>query len=126
MPTKIQVALIALGLGFLAGYMLQPEPELKIVEKVVQQKEIEEKIVIVERKDGTKVTTIDRSSKERTQTDKLTHKTPAKKDWKVGIGRHISKDIYTVSASRRVLGDIYVGIQADQHGSVIAQVEILF
>jgi len=116
---------ILAGVWFL-GYSMRPEPEVKIVEKIVKQKEIVEKIRIIESPDGTKTTIIDRRSKEKSKSELKKHIIPSKKDWIVGVGKHISKDVYSISVSRRVLGDIYVGGEYNTGQGVLVHLAVTF
>lgn len=126
MPNRFQVGLIAIAVGFLAGYMLRPEPEVKIKEVVKVEKQVDEKIVVVESPDGTKTTTIDRTSKTKAAKSLDVSKKNPQKDWLLGAHTNLTGTVFGGSVHRRVLGDIYVGGSVDTMGDVLVGVTLLF
>lgn len=124
---------VALVVGYGVGRYLQPAEIRVKKEQVIKEVEVVRKdIVIVEhevkRPDGT--TTIERRTEDRsvertdtnTQNKEETRIVNTKPQWKIqgGIGMNYSsaqldslKPIYSVGVERRILGPIFVGIQAN-------------
>lgn len=124
---KIKIGLICLAVGALAGYMLRPEPEIKIKEVVKVEKQVDEKVVVVERPDGTKTTTINRKSHTKDSRVASKEKKNPQKDWLLGAQKGlVGTDSWGASAHRRILGDIYLGGLVDDRGNVMLSIQLLF
>jgi len=90
--------LLALLLGIAIGYS---QKKTKTVTKV--QKRVSIDTVILERPDGTKITTI----KERSNTKSYTKTESIKPQWSIG-GLYNGRD-YGIIVQRRILGDLFLG-----------------
>ena len=101
-----------------------------IEEKVVYRDRIKTEIkeIIKEAPDGTKITErfITKDEDKKKQAQRKESK-PVKKDWLLGVGISvIGEEAYDVRLERRILGDIYVGVNGDTRGNFGVGVTILF
>lgn len=123
---KYKWAGIALVIGLAVGHGLKPEPEIQIKEVVKYKKQIEEKITIKEAPDGTKVTVIDRKTKEDSLRKFDVQQKNPQRDWLLGATRGLEADSWGISVSRRIISEVYVGAQVNQKGEATAHVLIRF
>ena len=112
--------------AFLLGYGMRPKPEIKIVEKIVRVKDYKEKIRVVEKPDGTKVTEIDRTSKEEAKEDKSFSQVPAQRDWLVGVAKNVAKDEYSATIGRRIFSGLYLTGQINSQIDIAVGLQIQF
>ena len=126
---KIIAGLALLAAGFLGGRYLTPPKEITKVE--VQEKEVIKKDIVtvtkeVTRPDGSKevvTTTTDTSvEKKDKQLESIISK-PVEKQWFItaGASKDLSafeKTIYQASVNRRILGPLYLGIQANTNQEI--------
>lgn len=115
--------LIAGVLGAIIGggvaYYSLPE-KVKIVEKKVVQTDVVTKVVKVIEKDGTVKETTEITDKSREVSDKFSETIKERKDWIATGGTSYRWDgsrEYFGGLSRRVIGDVYVGVFASNSGA---------
>ena len=123
------VSAIMLAVGFLGGRYVAPPKEITKVE--VQEREVIKKDVVtvvkeVTRPDGSKettTTTTDKSTEKKDKEAESIVSKPVEKQWFVtaGASKDLSdfeKTIYQAGVNRRILGPIYVGIQANTNQEI--------
>lgn len=113
------IIVLAFAFGALGGrYLSPPKIEEKIVEKVVEKekKDIHTVTRIIERKDGTKETTIEQTDKSTSSTskDKSSESKMGLPDWKatvsVGYDLKNNQQYYMGTIDRRILGGISLSV----------------
>lgn len=123
MKNNIIIGLICLLAGGLAGKLLFPTIQEKIVEKQVEviQKDIVTETKEITKPDGTKeiITIITDKSQEKKESSKVV--LISKPDWHLSVAA-ISpnvKDIhYQIQIERRVLGNIHIGLLANTNKEI--------
>lgn len=128
--TAFALILIAIGTGI--GYTMTPTKTVtvtKVVEKIVVQRDV---TTVTERKpDGTETTTITDHTREHTDTIESgrTETTKSNKNWAVS-GAYLSgmdgKREIVGSLSRRIVGEVYVGVFASSEGRAGVGVTVRF
>lgn len=108
------VALLAVTHYGAYWYGSQKPAEVRVVEKEVVRKDIITKIVEIVKPDGTKETVtiiVDKSTEDKSKKIDVMPQRP--KDWLVGAYYKVTDPAYGISASRRVLGPIFVQVSVD-------------
>jgi hypothetical protein len=125
MKNTIIALIVGLLLGGGLGTFLFPQTKEKIVEveKEVVVKDVVTVTRIVTRPDGTKeelVTVTDKTKENKTATST---KTVSKSNWHVSASAKtkldkLQIDIYTVQIEKRIIGDIFLGVNASTDKTV--------
>lgn len=128
---QLGIILLTLAIGSGLGYYFAPG---KVVVKTVEtvKKDVVTVIKEVKKPDGT--TTTETTIKDKTTSEKDSEKTVSRKnlDWMLLGGLkydsvdHISSPVFYALVQRRIIGEIYAGVGADQTGSLYVGVTIRF
>jgi hypothetical protein len=103
------IFLIGVALFSLGYYVGKSKTSTKSVERAEQQVEVTEKVRIVERPNGSKVTTIVTQSKSKSEQSKEVKAVPMSTEWSLGVYR-FDTTRYSLDVNRRLLGDLYGGV----------------
>lgn len=133
MKNLIITAAVALLLGLGLGSQLLPKVkiETKEVEKEVRVKDVVTVTKIITKPDGTKEEVITVIDKTKENLSKVSTQKVMAKDWHASVAVktdniRFEKLTYGVSVERRVLGDIFLGVNADTEGKFGGSVGIEF
>ncbi len=124
LKNKYVLAVLMLALSFYLGYSSK-KPDIKIKEKKIYVKQIQERIKIVEKPNGDKVTEIDRTTKEDGENESSNEVSYSKPDWLISGGMSIEEE-WKLGASRRILGNIYAGAEYGSNGQLFGTIQVLF
>ena len=129
MIKKIASYVIVLAIG--AGIGTYFNQKHTIEEKTVYKDRVKTvvKEIIKENPDGSKVTErVIHTDEKSKQTAQKKESKPVKKDWLVGIGYNIigPDQFYNGRLERRILGDVYVGLNGDSRGNFGVGITLLF
>ena len=120
MLNRKNVAIVLLIISLMGlQYFFGPKKVVVKTKEVVKLVEvIDRDVVIIEKKDGTKVTKIKERQTRQKDTKRSSERsvTPVKKEWIVGVSRSLNSDEYTGQVFRRVLFDLHVGAYATTKG----------